>query len=186
MAVVATSVNNNNNFNNNRNGASQTACSPADDAFNGCTLDIIRAARAFGIMSIVLAFIFCIPIGVADLEGLLPNVTTARVMLTFFAVLLMIFQLIFWALFVGLWNRGCSDRAAFRSVPGSAFGPSAPLFIVSWIVSLMLIPMAMTMPGAIVETKAVHTGDPRGVGMGPMGTQPIGTQRGAVNEPVIR
>ena len=149
--------NNGNNFNNNNvnNNGGGTSCANADDVYNDCTMDVFKAMRAFGIMSIIVALLFCVPAGVADLRGVFRTVAMARSVLLALAVLLMILQLIFWALFVGLWKQGCSGQMELEDVAGSGYGPSVPLFIVSWVLSLLLIPMVISLPGAVVEPAAM-------------------------------
>ena len=160
-------------------GAAQQSCANVDDTTDGCTLDSVKAMRAFGIMSILVAFLVCVPLGVADIIGVLPldrSPTTgrdvARDIMAAGAVVLMCFELVFWAILAGLWNQGCGGRTAFKDVGGSRYGPAGPLFIVAWILSLAMIvvPLALSR----METKTVTT------------THPVVGETRIANEPVIR
>lgn len=146
-------------------GTTRQSCADVDDTTDGCTLDSIKAMRAFGIMSILVAFLVCVPLGVADIIGLLPmdtSVTTgrdvARDILAAGAVVLMCFELVVWAILAGLWNQGCGGRTAFKDVGGSKYGPSGPLFIVAWVLALAMIVIPLVTSRMI--TKNVTTEHP--------------------------
>ena len=119
-----------------------------------CVMQRIRTLRAFGIMSIIVAFIGGLGLAAVDFLGKLP-VGTDKIILAAVAFVLFVFQLIYWAIVAGLWNEGCGDARAFKELPNSDYGPSGPLFIASWVMSILMIAAAFLLRGPAREVTEV-------------------------------
>jgi hypothetical protein len=85
----------------------------------------------------------------------LPTLKRANMILATAAAILMTFQLIYWSIWAGLWNRGCGSNGAFKDAQGSQWGPSAGLFIASWILSIGMMVLPLLMHAHEPEEKTV-------------------------------
>lgn len=123
-------------------GLTRTRCRDTNDALDECQLRRVNVLRAFGIVCAVFSFFLMIPMIIMDLMDGLPRHRAKGYLLAVGAFAFVI-SLIFWAVVVGMWYNGCSDEAAFKDVRGSRYGPSGPLFIAAWALSVLWMATAL-------------------------------------------
>lgn len=146
-------------------GQSAEECRALDSVVFDCYKPKFRGARAAAILAIATALVLCPIVGALDALGRLPYGRIGRLTLAASAFLLCVFLIVVWALQANLYNAGCDGSQSPREADGE-YGPSLPLFVAAWVLSLVMIVISFVLPnpprrvdkmdGPVVGLPVVH------------------------------
>lgn len=125
--------------------------------YQDCGMDTIRTLRAFGILSVILAGVICLGLGLIDLANKLPKRAGAGI-LSFAALLLCVSNMVFWIVWAIYYDHGCNDHVPSDDLNDSKWGPSPCLFIGASAIALTMIAVPLvtrTPDGDEPETIAI-------------------------------
>jgi hypothetical protein len=111
------------------------------------------AMRAFGIMSVLVALLACVPLGVLDLLGKFPMPNITKFAMAGAAGLLLFCEVIFWVVFLIMFNMKCPEYGdkSFADMDPYKMGAGPIIFIITSVLTIGLIVVAIVAPAPAAD-----------------------------------